>query len=848
MKSYRARFFAAVLFLAAFIAFVRPVVAQVFAYDDAGNAIVWTNNPVGIVSQTWTNGMNTGFGWTTPWVLLQTVRDNTHKNFAGFYNGNGANIATTNSSSWGTFANGNYDGAIPLSNGTNKAVAMRGFNPLTTNQVFKLQWQSKGIASGGTTNNRGGFALRNGMATNSYLDYDIGSRFDFYYAAGGGSFLIRDGNGITPTGIPFTSAGFNCEFTPKAGNAYRFVIHSAVDNSVVYITDGQPLAGSGTIDSVACYDLQCQDGDQNFNRMQILSTSLIPSIIVNFQPTNGAYFVNPAGKISFEVDSQASTVAGTGVTLLLNGVAQALAFNTNGATSQLFATNAAPLATNVAYLATVIATDANGNSATNFFSFNTYQTNSLWMDVKTFGATGNGTTKDTAAIQSAINACPAGGYVWLHNSTFLSGTISLKGNMTLFIDPTATLLGSGSAADYPTQTPPLSNSQLGNCPRALVYAESCTNVTVTGGGTINGNGRTNFTSGVEATRPIAIWLANCNQAVLQSINIVDASMWTVVPMQTDFLIVSNLSINDDGLNGNRDGIDPVDCWHITIANCTIDSGDDSICLKSGSSRGVKDVLVKNCTVTRSQSNGFKFGTASTGPFTNITFQDCSLQNVSHSAMAVESVDGGAISAVTFQRITFSACQNAIFIVLGGRGTATIGSISGITYRDITGSAMSDTRGCPIMGELTNGVTYRVKNILFDNVNIVFKGVLNFIPTDPPVEYTGQYPENTIWTNLPAYGYYLRHATNVVFTNCYTGVSPYDARPWMTNADVGNLTVYGPVLNCLPNPGNMALQWKYNFILQSATNVNGPYADVPGAPDPYTNPPVAGTQKFFRLRQ
>ena len=46
---------------------------------------------------------------------------------------------------------------------------------------------------------------------------------------------------------------------------------------------------------------------------------------------------------------------------------------------------------------------------------------------------------------------------------------------------------------------------------ALIYAQSCTNVTVTGGGMVNGNGRNNFTSGVEATRPISIWTALCNQ-------------------------------------------------------------------------------------------------------------------------------------------------------------------------------------------------------------------------------------------------------------------------------------------------------------------------------------------------
>ncbi|HEV2694780.1 MAG TPA: glycosyl hydrolase family 28 protein [Verrucomicrobiae bacterium] len=846
MKFFRHFFFGGLVATILCVA-ASPAKAQIFAYDDAGNGVVWTNNPVGVAAQTWTNGMNTGFGWATPWVLLQTVRDNTHQNYAGFYNGNGSAIATANSSSWGMFANGNYDGVKPLYNGTNKAMAVRGFASLTTNQVFKLQWLTKGIASGGTTNNRGGFALRNGVATNSFLDYDTGSRLDFYYAASGGSFLIRDGTGITATGLPFTSAGYNCEFTPQAGNLYRLVIRNVADNSVAYIADGRPLAGTGTIDSVACYDLQCQDGDQNFNRMQIVSTSLIPPIIANIQPTNGSYFVSPASKVSFEVDSQASTVSGGGITLLLNGVAQTLAFNMNGGTRQLLVTNTASLATNVTYNATIIATDANGNAVTNLFGFNTLQTNSLWLDVKSYGAAGDGVTSDTAAIQSAINACPAGGFVWLHNATFFSGTISLKNNMTLFIDPTATLLGSGSAGDYPTQSPPLSNSQLLNCQRALVYAQTCTNLTITGGGTINGNGRANFTSGVEATRPIAIWLAACNQVNLQNINIVDASMWTVVPMQTDFLTVSNITINDDGLGGNRDGIDPVDCWHLTIANCAIDSGDDSICLKSGNSRGVNDVLVKNCTVTRSQSNGLKFGTASSGPFTNITFQDCTLQNVSHSVMAVESVDGGAISGVTFQRIIFSGCQNAIFIVLGSRSGATVGSVNGITYRDITGSGMTDTRGSPIMGQFTNGVTSYVKNLRFDNVNIYYKGGLNFIPTDPPVEYTGQYPENTIWTNLPAYGYYLRHATNVVFTNCFTGATPGDARPWMANADVLGLKVYGPVLSQVTGPTGQVLLWKYNFVLQSAAAVNGTYADVAGAPDPYTNG-IAGGQRFFRLRQ
>jgi hypothetical protein len=204
--------------------------------------------------------------------------------------------------------------------------------------------------------------------------------------------------------------------------------------------------------------------------------------------------------------------------------------------------------------------------------------------------------------------------------------------------------------------------------------------------------------------------------------------------------------------------------------------------------------------------------------------------------------------VTFQRINFSGCQNAIFVLAGTRGSKNPGNIDTITFRDINGSAMSDTRGSPITGSVTNGATYRLKNLLFDNVNITFKGGLNFIPTNAPVEYGGQYPENTIWTNLPAYGFYIRHATNVIFTNCFTGIWPSDARPWMATNDVSNLKIFGPLLDSIPGNSGLVLQWKNNFVLQSATNIAGPYRDVIGASNPYTNGINISPQHFFRLRQ
>ncbi len=846
--------------IAAFIAFacISPVSAQISAYDDAAAYLKTAN---------WTNGSNLGFGYT-PWVLV--TNSYAGGGARGWYDNNGYAIATPTNipgvytnleCSWGIYANGNSPA------GGNRTVAYRGFNSsLTTNQVFKIQWMSEGV--GFATTNYAGFTLRNGNSNGSVNNYETAYRFELNYTGGGtDSFLVKDGDGTTAIGIPFAAGfgnggdyptgyptGLNCEFTLQPNDTYNLVIRSATNNAILAVLYNRPLAGSSgsTINSVALFANQTTGsvsggGDQNFNRMQIIPTTLDPPLIYNVQPANGSYFVNPTNIISFEVDS-ASAVQAANVTLLLNGVAQPLDYNTNGPTQMLLVTNTSALAANVSYAAAIIATDIYGNSSTNIFGFNTVQTNSLWRDVYNYGATGNGTTLDTAAIQAAIKACPPGGYVWLHNGTFYSGTIFLTNNMTLYIDPSATLLGSATTNNYPFLDPPCNNSQQGNCDMALVYAQSSTNVTIDGGGTVNGNGRNNYRSGVEATRPLAIWTALCNGVKIQNINIVDAGCWTLVNMQSDNLTISNLNINDDGLNGNRDGCDVVDCWNVYISGLVIDSGDDSICLKSGNTRGINNLVVTNCTITRSQSNGLKFGTASTGTFTNITFENCTVQNTDHSAMAVESVDGGTITDVLYQNINFTGCQNAIFIILGSRDlpSANPGSINGVTFRNVNGSSMTDTRGNPISGCITNGTTYYLKNILFENVNISYAGGFGSIPSNPP-EYVGQYPENTMWSDLPAYGYYIRHAKNVTFTNCFTSAASADARPWLATNDVSNFTINGPVLNFLPGLQNLTLQWNYAFTLQSATNVTGPYLDMPTAYSPYTiqanNPRV-----FYRLRQ
>jgi hypothetical protein len=104
------------------------------------------------------------------------------------------------------------------------------------------------------------------------------------------------------------------------------------------------------------------------------------------------------------------------------------------------------------------------------------------FDPRSYGAAGDGTTKDTAAIQQAIDAAAgSGGSVVLSGGTFLSSTLTLRSNMTFFIDSSATLLGSAQAADYPTLSPSTGNTQLSNCQRALLYAPAATGLTIDGG-------------------------------------------------------------------------------------------------------------------------------------------------------------------------------------------------------------------------------------------------------------------------------------------------------------------------------------------------------------------------------
>src|SRR5580658_2189635 len=204
------------------------------------------------------------------------------------------------------------------------------------------------------------------------------------------------------------------------------------------------------------------------------------------------------------------------------------------------------------------------------------------------GAKGDGVTKDTAAIQAAIDACEAqgGGTVRLVAGTYLSAPIVLKDNIALQLDKGATLLGSPEHSDYPAITmfhlPDL---------QPLVSATNATNVAITGEGVIDGNGETWWQMarsikdagilGSGHPRPKLIIFDHCKHVRVEGVTIQNSPMWQLVPYYSDDVIIRNVKILAPQFSPNTDAIDPFSSSHVVIDHVTSDTGDDNVAIKSG---------------------------------------------------------------------------------------------------------------------------------------------------------------------------------------------------------------------------------------------------------------------------
>lgn len=277
-----------------------------------------------------------------------------------------------------------------------------------------------------------------------------------------------------------------------------------------------------------------------------------------------------------------------------------------------------------------------------------------------YGAKTDGTTKDTVYIQDAINACAGKGTVELTSGKYLSGALTLAGDITFQIDAGATLLASQSTADYPTTTsslPPLLN------------ASGVNHLTITGAGTIDGQGspwwaeiKAEQAAGKTLTsRPGLMSINSASNVTITGITLKNAPNVHITLNQVTGAVVKAITISTPSTAPNTDGIDVWSSSNVAITNSTIDDGDDNLAIDSSPQGGAAhDISLSNCTILH--GHGLSIGSYTGGGVYNIDIHDDTL-NGTTSGIRIKTARGrgGAVHAITYKNLTMTDVTNPILI-------------------------------------------------------------------------------------------------------------------------------------------------------------------------------------------
>jgi len=272
--------------------------------------------------------------------------------------------------------------------------------------------------------------------------------------------------------------------------------------------------------------------------------------------------------------------------------------------------------------------------------------------IKDFGAVGDGITLNTSAIQQAVDTCyqQGGGRVLVEGGTYMFGTVVLRSNVELHVAANATLLGSPKCEDYPERTD-VYHVDSGKLPRwrnaCYIYCEESENVSITGMGKIDCNGyafvepcteekdKTNWQyKRINApTPPRVIFFAGCQNVKIEDVTMTNQPAgWSYWIHDCDYVTINGIKILAEVEFPNNDGIHINSSRNVTVSNCDITCGDDSIVVRANNAslsenKVCEKVTITNCNLT-SYSGGIRIGWKNDGVIRNCTFSNLVMTDTS----------------------------------------------------------------------------------------------------------------------------------------------------------------------------------------------------------------------------
>jgi polygalacturonase len=295
------------------------------------------------------------------------------------------------------------------------------------------------------------------------------------------------------------------------------------------------------------------------------------------------------------------------------------------------------------------------------------------FEVRAFGATGDGKTLDTPAIQAALDQCgkAGGGIVHFVPGVYLTKPIFLRTRTTLQIDSGAKLIGTDEPSDY-VKSGKGSNTLTSASFNGLINGNNLTDIIITGGGTIDGAGARWWvpaeaarekTPGYSMPRPRMVSIVNSRNVRVQDVTLQNSPSYHFVPAECENVVVSNVTILAPERSPNTDAIDPSACKNVLITRCRIDVGDDNVAVKSGRKVDGRDFACEDITVTDCvflHGHGMSIGSETKGGVHNVYVKNCTFVNTEN-GLRIKSQrgKGGPVENINYSDIVMTNVDPAI---------------------------------------------------------------------------------------------------------------------------------------------------------------------------------------------